>query len=271
MAVSFRERVYQILEAASPDDKVSRAFDIFIMSLIFLNALAVILETVESFQRHYGSFFRWFEFASVVIFSIEYLLRLWSCTADPRYSHPFFGRIRFFFTPFALIDLAAILPFYLPVFFHFDIRFVRILRFFRIFRIFKLGRYSESISIFGRVLLSRKEELFITIFVVFILLVLASGLMYFVEHSAQPKAFASIPAAMWWGIATLTTVGYGDVYPITPLGRFFGAIIALLGVGLFALPAGIISSGFMEEIQKRRNEEKKTKTCPHCGRELTEE
>lgn len=128
-----------------------------------------------------------------------------------------------------------------------------------------MGRYSESMKLFVKVLKAKKEEIFIIIFVIFILLTISSSLLYYIEHEAQPKVFSSIPAAMWWGIATLTTVGYGDVYPITSLGKFLGAIISLLGIGLFALPTGILSAGFVEEIRKRREGEK---VCPHCGQNL---
>jgi len=128
-----------------------------------------------------------------------------------------------------------------------------------------MGRYSESIKLFGKVLRAKKEELFIVVFAVFILLIISSSLLYYVEYEAQPEIFSNIPAAMWWGVATLTTVGYGDIYPITPAGKFLGAIISLLGIGLFALPAGVLSAGFIEEIRKIKEP---VKTCPYCGANL---
>ncbi len=167
-----------------------------------------------------------------------------------------------------MIDLMAILPFYLPKLIPFDLRFLRAVRLFRIFRLLKLGRYSESVRLLGRVLNAKKEELGVTIFAVLILLVICSSLMYYAEHQAQPEAFSSIPAAMWWGIVTLTTVGYGDVYPITLPGKILGAIIAVLGIGLFALPAGILASGFADEMQKKRSQA--SGICPYCGRKLDE-
>ena len=139
------------------------------------------------------------------------------------------------------------------------------MRLIRLFRLFKLGRYSAAIKLFGRVLKAKREELFITAFAIFIILTISSSLLYYVEHKAQPEVFSSIPAAMWWGVATLTTVGYGDIYPITTLGKFLGAIISLLGIGLFAMPAGILSAGFIEEIRKTKET---AKTCPHCGEKL---
>ena len=258
---TLKKRTFEILETALPGDKASRAFDIFIISLIALNVLAVILETEKAIYSKAPIFFHLFEVISVIIFTIEYLLRIWSCTINENYRQPLFGRVKFALTPLALVDLFAILPFYIPMIIPLDLRFLRAIRLVRLFRLFKLGRYSEALKLFGRVLKAKKEELYITVFIVFLLLIIASSLLYFVEHEAQPNKFSSIPASMWWGVATLTTVGYGDTCPITPMGKFFASIISLLGIGLFALPAGILSSGFVEEIRKKR-----TKIiCPYCG------
>lgn len=267
MSQKVKKVLFEILEVASADDLPSRVFDVFIMTLISLNVIAVILETVESLSSQYKLFYWIFEIFSVSVFTIEYLLRLLTCTTDNRFKSPFKGRIRFAVTPLSLVDLMAILPFYLPMIIPIDLRFIRALRLFRLFRLFKMARYSEALKTLRNVLKGKKEELLIAIFSVLILLVISSSLMYFVENEAQPDAFSSIPAAMWWGVATLTTVGYGDVYPITPIGKFLGAIIALLGIGMFALPAGILASGFAEEIQKRRG---KQRICPHCGRDINE-
>jgi len=260
-----KKRIFEILEIAPPGDLGSRIFDIFIITLISLNVIAVILETVESISSRHENFFIIFEMFSIVVFTIEYLLRLWACTADRRFENPLIGRIQFAVTPLIVVDLMAILPFYLPMIFPLDLRFIRILRLFRFFRLFKMARYSEALKMLGSVLRAKKEELVIALFVVLILLVLASSLMYFFENEAQSQAFSSIPASMWWGVATLTTVGYGDVYPVTPIGKALAAIIAILGIGMFALPTGILASGFAEEIQKRRV---KRKICPHCGRNI---
>ena len=259
-----KRRVYEILERAAPDDRASKAVDIGIMTLILLNVAAVTLETVQSLYRRYSTFFGAFETFSVAVFTVEYVLRLWSCTTEEKFSRPVAGRLRFAATPLAVVDLLAVLPFYLPMFLPLDLRFIRAIRLFRLFRLFKLGRYSESLRLLGVVLRARKEELIMTVFTISVLLIISSSLMYFVENDAQPQAFSSIPEAMWWGIVTLTTVGYGDVYPVTPLGKVLGAVIALLGIGMFALPAGILGSGFIEEIQRRKGR----RTCPHCGREI---
>ncbi|MFQ5754431.1 MAG: ion transporter, partial [bacterium] len=259
-----KRRIFEILDIASSEDLPSKIFDLFIMTLISLNVIAVVLETVKSLASKYSDFFTTFEVISVVVFTLEYVLRLWTCTSKKEFSKSVVGRIRFALTPIVLIDLMAILPFYLPMLIKLDLRFLRALRLFRLFRMFKLARYSESMQTLGYVFREKKEELIITIFAVLLLLVFTSSLMYFIENQGQPDAFSSIPAAMWWGVATLTTVGYGDIYPLTPIGKLLGAMIAILGVGLFALPAGILASGFASVIQKRQS----GRICPHCGKTI---
>jgi len=261
-----KKRTYDILEDRT-GDKSGRFFMVFILTLIVLNVFAVILETVESFSNQYNAIFVSFEIFSVAIFSIEYILRVWSCTTDEKYKGGIKGRIKFALTPMALIDLFAVLPFYLPFIVRLDLRFLRALRLLRFFRLLKIGRYSEAMGVFGRAIKAKKEELILSVAVISILLILASSAMYYVENQAQPENFSSIPEAMWWGIATLTTVGYGDIYPITALGKILGGVIALLGIAMFALPTGILSSAFTEEIHKKKA---KKPACPHCGGELSQ-
>lgn len=251
------------------DDLPARIFNILMMILIVLNVAAVTLETVKSIHVRYETFFYYFEITSVLIFTIEYLLRLWSCTSIKKYEKSFSGRIRFVFSPMALVDLLAVLPFYLPMFVVLDLRFLRAIRLMRLFRLFKLGRYSSSLKMLGNVFVSKKAELFITFFVLLIILILSSSMMYFFENEKQPEQFSSIPASMWWGVSTLTTVGYGDIYPLTPLGKFFGALISIIGIGVFALPAGVIASGLIEEMYKKKNSLTTPERCPHCGKNIS--
>lgn len=279
------------------DHWLSKAFDVFIISLILSNVSALILETVDGIYEPYKYYFHQFDLISIYIFTVEYLLRIWVITDDPKYKHPIIGRLRYIFSFSALIDLGAVLPFYLPKDVLVDGRMLRIIRILRIFRVFKFNRYSSSAELIGNVFRERKVDLLFSFGVAMMLLLMVSSLMYFVEHDAQPEQFSSIPATLWWGIATLTTVGYGDVYPITALGKFLGGIMAVLGVGVFALPAGILANGFGEEIRKRteklKNKEaedqkiedekelehrkvmktaashlKSDLNCPHCGEPL---
>ncbi|HYH84094.1 MAG TPA: ion transporter [Pyrinomonadaceae bacterium] len=265
-----KKRVYEIVESPAGGAGARSGhdyFDLFIMVLIVVNVIAVMVETVRWAAEDFARPLRAFELFSVAVFSAEYVLRLWSCTADPRYAGAIRGRIKFALTPMALIDLLAIAPFYLE-FITADLRFIRSLRLFRLFRVFKLARYSASMRTLVRVLTAKKDELLVTLFLVVVMLVFTSSAMYFAENEAQPDKFDSIPSSLWWGVATLTTVGYGDIFPITTLGKVLGGVIAVLGVGLFALPTGILASGFAEEIQKEKKRE--AVICPHCGRDINE-
>lgn len=260
--IKIKKRIFEIIESAKLGDKASKVFDIFIITLIILNVIAIICASVRSLSSNYSLFFKIFEIISVVIFTIEYILRIWSANIWEKYKGIFLGRLKYALTPMILVDLFAILPFYIPMVISIDLRFLRVIRLIRIFRIFKFGRYFESLQMLSRVLKKKNAELLITLFVVVILLIISSSLIYEFENVAQPETFANIPSSMWWAVITLTTVGYGDVYPITVIGKLLSAVIALLGIGLFALPAGIISSGIIAEIQGKK---KKNIKCPKCG------
>jgi voltage-gated potassium channel len=228
-----------------------------------------VLETVDHLNARFSSIFYAIEIVSITVFTLEYLLRLWIAPLDPKYAHPFWGRVRYAFSLFAIIDLLAILPAFLPLIFTFDLRILRFLRILRLFRLFKLSGYVRSLHSLQDVVRSKKEELLVTVGMIGVLLLFASSLMYLVENDAQPDKFPDIPSAMWWGIVTITTVGYGDVSPITPLGKFLGGCIAFLGLGMFALPTGILAGGFADEIKKRHDSEKVCPPCPHCGGDIS--
>ncbi|MDQ3020106.1 MAG: ion transporter [Bacteroidota bacterium] len=255
--------IYYLLEPSEKEHRFEKILNLFLIALIILNVLAGIIYTVEWVKTGYYNFLNPFEIFSVGIFTIEYVLRMWTITCDKKYSKPIIGRIKYFFSFFALVDLFSILPFYLIMIFPFDLRFLRLFRLFRIVRVLKLGRYSESLQKFGRVFKNKKEDLFVSLMVVLFLVVLSSSIIYMVENEAQPDKYTNIPDSIYWSFITLTTVGYGDIYPITPLGKLFTIIIALLGLGMIALPTAIISSGFNEELTRHRK-----KFCPHCGKEL---
>ena len=246
-----RKRIYEIIEVAREGDRESRIFDLFILSLIVVNVMALVFGTVQEIYFLAPMAFEYFEIFSVIVFSIEYLLRIWCCVESPRFQGAIQGRLRYIFSFLGLVDLVAILPFYLP-FVAADYRFFRAVRLFRLFRLFKLVRYSIALASLESVVTKRKEELISTLLILFLLLLCASSMMYYVESEAQPNAFPNIPMTMWWGVATLTTVGYGDVYPITALGKLLGAVVAVLGIGIFALPAGIMGASYIEELEQRR-------------------
>jgi len=269
MVKNFKRRVFLVLEAKAHQQTLSRVCEYFLIFLIISNTLAVCIESMEEIYENYKIWFLIFNRFSIGVFTLEYILRVWSCTSIEKYHHPIWGRFRYMLTPLAIIDLIAFLPFYFP-FIHTDLRTVKLFGLTRFLQLLKLGRYSRGIKMLIQVIRLRQEELILTLNIAIFLLISASSLIYFVEHEAQPDKFPHIPAAMWWGIITLTTVGYGDVYPITPLGKLLGGILALLGIGLFALPAGIIASGFTEVIaaHKKSTQTSCPKICPHCGKNI---
>jgi voltage-gated potassium channel len=266
----FKLWIYEVLEVSEEKGNLSWMVDFFLMMLIGLNVFAFILETVDKIYLLSPAFFIYFEYFSVAVFTLEYGFRLWTADLKQGFHSPLSGRVRFALTPMALIDLLAILPFYLPLL-GIDLRFLRVLRMFRLFRLLKLARYVSALNVLGMVVKKQKESLIMSLILLFFLLLLTSSIMYFIEHEAQPVAFSSIPATMWWGIATITTVGYGDVYPITDFGKSLAGIFVIIGIGMIALPTGILVSGYMEQIEKKKTQEKEYRFCPHCGEKLDHE
>ncbi|NUM36457.1 MAG: potassium channel family protein [Candidatus Brocadiae bacterium] len=258
-----KKYVWELLEN-STKTSLHKAIHGFLITLIVLNIFAVIIGTVREVEVSIGHWLHWFEIFSVVVFTIEYLARLWSCTESEDFSNPWKGRFAFIFTPFAMIDLVAILPFYLSAL-HIDLRLLRMLRLLRILRLSKLLRYMESLRLIGRVFYMKRRELVMWLALMLILVVITSSLVYYAEHGVRPDVFSSIPETMWWAIVTLTTVGYGDLFPVTFLGRFFAAITAISGIFCFVLPTTILGAAFVDELQKEKQEKK---CCPHCGKEL---
>lgn len=248
-----RRAVYHLLGGEGHNDAMVKTVDYTLMALITINCVFSILESVERLSITHGHIFHSFDDVSVVIFSVEYALRVWTSpeASDRRFRHPVLGRLRYVLTPMALIDLVAILPFYLGYFFEMDLRAMRVLR---LMRMFKLTRYSRAMAIIFQVLRTEARAIGAVLFVFVVILVFAASLMYLLEHLEQPQVFADIPSAMWWAVVTMTTLGYGDMTPITPMGRVVGACTAVIGVGMIALPAGVLASGFSEAIRLRREE-----------------
>ena len=219
-----------------------------------LNVAAVVLETVESLYLVHKDIFYYISSVSLIVFTVEYFLRVWSCDVDPNYRNPALGRLRYCLTPLAIIDLMVILPFYLDLAFAADHRFLRSLRVLWTLRLLKLHRYSESLQTIIDVIKAQERELAMSFTAIIFFMVLSSTTIYFLEHDVQPQNFPNIPATVWWSVLTMTTIGM-NVYPETPLGKVIGGLIIILGVATFALPTSILTSGFVDELQRKREEE----------------
>ncbi|MEJ7588495.1 MAG: ion transporter [Ferruginibacter sp.] len=258
-----KRKVHILLHPELGITKWDKFLNGFIIVLIILNVAAVILETVPGIFEPHEQFFRIFDLASVVIFSIEYVLRVWSSNDDPRYAKRFQGRLKYMLSAGALIDLLAILPFYIHVFMGFDLRVLRILRLLRFLRLLRLTAYMKSAKMVRNVFQTRANDLKLSLVMIVFLIIIAACLVYFAEHTSQPAVFSSIPATIWWAVITVTSVGYGDMVPVTVTGKIITSVISLTGLAFFALPAGIITAGFLEQMRKHKN---KNPRCPHCGK-----
>lgn len=263
---SLRERVFHALEGTPHEPGLHHRPVVFVIAaVIVLNVVAIVLESVQPVRDAIGPELTVFEWVCVAVFTVEYAARLWSCTADPRFAQPFRGRLRYALTGFSIVDLLAILPTYATFAFGtvgMDFTFLRALRLFRLIRVLKLGRYSSAAQHLSTVLHERRHDLAVTAAVAGIFLLVSSSVMYEAEHDAQPDKFSSIPEAMWWGVVTLGTVGYGDVYPVTTLGKVLGGVSIVAGIAFLAMPTAIIASGFLQQLEKSRA----ARPCPHCGK-----
>jgi len=280
----YREKIFSIIENENQSTIKSQIFDTVIMFLIILSILSIIVESFKETSIEYQIELNILELVTIVVFTAEYLLRI--VTADLKYKNENLSYwqsvFRFITSRNGVVDLIAFLPFYAPFFVSLDLRFVRIVKITRLLRVLKLGSLSSSIGTVSSILIEKKSELTLTLFVTFILLLVSSTIMFNLEHEYQPEQFPNIIATFWWAIATLTTVGYGDVYPVTGWGRLVSGVIAVLGIGLVALPTGIISSAFIEQFSEKNS--KKTSQshsdchvlfgqaysfCPYCGEKLS--
>ena len=268
--MTLRSRVHQALEGHGLSGNIVRWF---LATLIVVNIVVICLETMSEARNAYADEFAIFETVALVIFSIEYLLRFWSA-AEHAHFQGIAGRLRWMMTPGALVDFLAIAPSLLV---H-DLRLVRVVRLARLMRVAKLGRYSMALRTLRHVMRVRMPDLLSLSFVLLIMLLLSSALMYHLEHDAQPTKFSSIPATMWWGIITLTTIGYGDMASITTEGRLLGSVVAILGIGMFALPAGLLGGAFVDELGRARRKAREDRAtdggtarthCPHCHKPLS--
>ncbi len=260
-----RQRTWEIVEVARPGDSASRIFDIAILVLIIVNVIAFSIESIPLVKTNYGRTLKLIELISITVFTIEYSLRVWACVEDPLYRHPVRGRLAFIRKPLLLIDLAAILPFFIYVL-GIDLRYLRAIRLLRILRLGKLGRYYPSLKLIIDVVWKKKSELLLIAAIMVIITLVAGSLIYTLEHPLQPAKFSDIPTTIAWSLNALAKLNLGGIYPITPLGKTLFSVIGILGTLVFALPTAVIVAGFMEEWKTQKQAD--VVKCPHCGNEI---
>ena len=247
----FKKKIFDIIQIGNKEDTISTFFDYFIVAVIFINLAVTLLETFSELDA-YQKLFDQVEFITILIFTVEYVLRLW--TSD--YLYPKKSRagalFAFIFSFYGLIDLLTFFPYYLPFFFPAGVVAFRMFRVIRIFRLFKINAQYDAFNVIVGVIREKKNQLISSSVLILIFIVAASLTMYSIEHDAQPDAFKNAFSGMWWAVSALLTVGYGDIYPVTALGQVLAIIIAFLGVGMVAIPTGIISAGFVEHYTKVR-------------------
>ncbi len=249
-ASALRNSTYRLLLDGNKDGFWTKAFDGMMVAIILLSTASVIAESVPSIAAAYGKVIEAVDALTMAIISGEYFLRLWACVDDPYFEKMGYwkGRWAYMRSPMMLIDLVAFLPFYLALVSPFDFRFLLVLR---LLRILKVARYSPALASVMSAVIAERKALLAALYLLLVALVMVAGMMYHIEGDAQPEAFGTIPRAMWWAIVTVTTLGYGDVIPVTVAGKIFAGFSALLGIMVCAVPAGIMASSFIAEVRKR--------------------
>lgn len=247
-----KKRIFHIMQIGDKRDLISKFFDYFIVFAIFLNLGVVIYDTFDS-SLPYKTILDMIELVTLIIFVIEYILRLW--TADLLYPEESRGRAvsHFVFSFYGLVDLFTFLPYFIPFMFPSGIVAFRMLRVIRIFRLFKINQQYDAFNVIIDVLSEKKNQIFSSVCMIFVMMIAASLCMYSLEHEAQPDVFSNAFSGLWWSVSTILTVGYGDIYPVTTAGQIMAILLAFLGVGLVAIPTGIISAGFVEQYTKIKN------------------
>jgi voltage-gated potassium channel len=262
-----KRKIYELVEKGSHGSKINLIFDYFIISLIVLNVTAVAFYTVTTVSPGFLECLKIFEIFSIVVFTIEYLMRLYVSSITHPAKNKFHSALKFILSPYGLIDLLAILPFYVPFIIKVDLRFIRMIRLIRFFRIFKISRYNTTLKLFLDVFKDKRAEIQMTFFMAFLMILVSGFLIYSVENPVQPEKFPNIFAALWWTVGSLTSLNFENIYPITIVGKTVNLLMSALGIGLIALPTGILSAGFFEKVDKNKSQ-KKSSLCPHCGKEI---
>ncbi|MBO7440063.1 MAG: ion transporter [Bacteroidales bacterium] len=287
----FERSLYHLVDEKNESNKLSKGFNYFLMALIILSVGEMALETDDNIFLPYREYFNIFDFFTVMVFSVEYAIRIMTAHLDPENrGKTRWQSIRSYVFSFAgLVDLISILPFYLT-FTNIDLRVLRMIRLLRFFRVFKITRYNDSMKLVVDVIKDKSSEIGVIMGLIIIIMIISSFIMFYAEHEAQPEQFPNVLGCLWWAVVTMTTIGYGDVYPVTMVGKIVGSTMALLGIGLVAMPTGIISAGFLEKVNERKekklaenkksdgkteedeqgaaSDDDKKHFCPYCGHRL---
>lgn len=250
---SFREKLARVVEVGASDDFISRGYDFFITGVILVNLIVAILITFHDIYAACGPLLEAIEAITSACFLIDYALRLAAARYIYRTESESRGIVKYVFSFGGMVDLLSFLPYYLPFFFPAGAVAFRVFRIVRIFRLFRINAYYDSLNAITEVLVKKKQQLLSSVFLILVMLVASSLCMYSVEHEAQPEVFENAFSGIWWAVSTLLTVGYGDIYPVTTLGQVLSIVITFLGVGLVAIPTGIISAGFVEQYTHLQN------------------
>lgn len=245
-----RKRLFEIVEVGAADDWISRGYDLLSTLILVVNLTVTVMNTFDAMSLRYGAMLKGIESFTVAFFAVDYVLRLLSCRFLRPTERELKSLLLYMFSFTGLVDLLSFLPYYLPFFFPDGAVAFRMFRVIRIFRLFRINAYYDSLNVITEVLTSKKQQLLSSVFILLVLMLGSSLCMYSLEHEAQPEVFRNAFSGIWWSVSTLLTVGYGDIYPVTTLGKLFGTIIAFLGVGMVAIPTGIISAGFVDQYSR---------------------
>lgn len=245
-----RKRLFEIVEVGAADDWISRGYDLLSTLILVVNLTVTVMNTFDAVSLRYGAMLKGIESFTVAFFAVDYVLRLLSCRFLRPAERELKSLLLYMVSFTGLVDLLSFLPYYLPFFFPDGAVAFRMFRVIRIFRLFRINAYYDSLNVITEVLTSKKQQLLSSVFILLVLMLGSSLCMYSLEHEAQPEVFRNAFSGIWWSVSTLLTVGYGDIYPVTTLGKLFGTIIAFLGVGMVAIPTGIISAGFVDQYSR---------------------
>ena len=247
---NLRQRIFKMVSVGIVDDRINQGYDVISTAMLLINLVGAFAGTFDNIALQHGELLKQIEAVTVAFFALDYILRIYTAPClypDHTDSQPY---LKYALSGAGIIDLLSFLPYYLPMFFPAGAVAFRLIRVARILRLFRINAYYDSLNVISEVIISKGQQLLSSVFIIFVLMLASSLAMYSIEHEAQPDVFKNAFSGLWWAVSTLLTVGYGDIYPITPLGKAFGILITFLGVGMVAIPTGIISAGFVEQYSR---------------------